>query len=153
MIDLPLHPQPPHQQPRTFVDPERLAEHVERENNALASMQAAQERRVDQLVTDVGTIKRDLGHLEGNTGRISESMADLANALKLLMKHDLQMTHDRDILEHARRDIAELNARLVRIELVMPGLIERSRWVTNGLLFVVGAVGVALLSLVVIRGQ
>lgn len=149
---------PPQQSPRpdipvvtrtVFTDTERLADHMRRENDVLTNLHAAQERRVDQLVEAVGRISGDVSRLEESTSRMSDSMADLAESMKLLLRLDLQAQHDRQALVQVRSEIDSLQKRLAAVEIQMPGLIERSKWVTNGLLFVVGAVGVALLAVVV----
>jgi len=115
------------------------------EADALANMMAADSRRVDQLVEDVGVVK---GRMES----VHTGVNELRSALAVLVKHEVLMN------EHARSavsvssDVAALDVRVQAIEREMPQLKESRQWVVRGMLMVLLIVGMALLALVVKGG-
>jgi hypothetical protein len=105
--------------------------------------------RVDILVGDIGKIRGDVAHVKEKIEDMSDGMVELRGAMTLLVKHDLQMQHDREAVAIVRADIQDLGARVRLIEVGMPGLVEVRRWIVIGVIGILASVGAASLALVV----
>jgi hypothetical protein len=105
--------------------------------------------RVDILVGDIGKIRGDVAHVKEKIKDVSDGMVELRGAMTLLVKHDLQMQHDREAVAIVRADIQDLGARVRLIEVGMPGLVEVRRWIVIGVIGILASVGAASLALVV----
>ena len=115
------------------------------EADALANMMAADSRRVDQLVEDVGVVK---GRMES----VHTGVNELRSALAVLVKHEVLMNEHARIAVSVSSDVAALDVRVQAIECEMPQLKESRQWVVRGMLLVLAMVGLALLALVVNGG-
>ena len=112
------------------------------EADALANMLAADSRRVDALTQDMGEVKADV--------RVVRSGVDeLRSALAVLVKHEVRMENQASDFAELRSQVIATDQRVQVIEHAMPQLIETRKWTMGAVLAVAGAVGVALLALVV----
>ncbi len=115
------------------------------EADALANMMAADSRRVDQLVEDVGVVK---GRMES----VHSGVNELRNALAVLVKHEVIMGQTAQAATEFRVELASINARVHIIEKEVPALKETREWVVRGMLMVLGIIGLAMVALVLKAG-
>lgn len=130
-------------------DPDRAAVELAREHEALANMQGADSRRIDGLVADVGEIKGDMRSLRGDMQRIGSGVEQLQESMAVLNRHAVLMETQASDIATLRRDTAGLDQRLRSVEMAIPPLQEARKVLWGGMLATIGAVGAALVALVV----
>ena len=75
-------------------------------------------------------------HSNERTAAVASQTADHENRIRVLEK----LVPD------------DIDSRLIKIETAMPGLIESRKWMTTGIIAIIGAIGLAVLKLVIIAG-
>lgn len=111
------------------------------EADALANMMAADSKRVDQLVDDVGIVK---GRMESVHAGVNELRA----ALTVLVKHEVLMGQNSQAAIDLRGEVAAINARVHVVEKEIPSLKETREWIVRGMLAILGVLGLAVVALV-----
>ena len=87
--------------------------------------------------------------MSATVGRVEDKIDKLGDTLAGIVRiEERQMTNSLQIAE-ARADISAQSVRLEKIEIQMPGLAEKARWVVGALLGVCAAVGTAVLAMVI----
>lgn len=117
----------------------------DRQAQALANMMGADSRRIDELVGDVGEIK-------GTVAGVKDGVDELRNALAVLVRHDVQMEHNRQAADALRAKVEIIDGRLHAVESALPPLVEMRAWAVRAMLGVLGVIGLALLGLVLVKG-
>ena len=130
-------------------DPERAAEALAREHEALANMQGSDARRIDSLVQDVGEIKGDMRSLMGGVGRLGDGVEKLQESMAAFNRHAVSVEHQASDIATLRRETSALDGRLRAVEMDIPPLKEARKLLWSGMVATIGAVGAALLVLVI----
>lgn len=138
-----------HMTSRISFDADRAAQELAREHGALASMQGADSRRIDGLVSDVGEIKGDMRSLMGGVERLGSGVEKLQESMAAFNRHAVSVEHQASDIATLRRETASLDKRLRDIEVVLPQLQEVRGDIRKGMIFVIAGVGAALLMLVI----
>jgi outer membrane murein-binding lipoprotein Lpp len=125
---------------------------IDRQTQALANMMGADSRRIDDLVENVGEIKGDVQAVKGKVDGVASGVDELRSAMAVLVRHDVQMEHNRAATDRLAADVQKLDDRMSAVEVQMPALIEMRGWGVKAILAVLGVVGLALLALVVAKG-
>jgi septal ring factor EnvC (AmiA/AmiB activator) len=112
------------------------------ETDALANMMAADSRRIDTLVQDVGEVKGTVSH-------IHDGVDKLQNALTILVRHETRMVEYSEKHASANNRLDVMDQRVKEIEKKLPALEETRGWTVKGILTVIAAVGFAVLALVI----
>jgi outer membrane murein-binding lipoprotein Lpp len=135
---------------RSFLhfDPQRAAEQLQREHDALANLAGSDNARIDGLVQDVGAIKGSVNALGGEVGRANEGIKALTESMTVLNRHSVLMERQAEEQAQARKDREDLDKRLRVIEGHMPGLIEMRKIAMSGFAGLAVLVGGAVLALV-----
>lgn len=134
---------------RISYDPERAAQELAREHEALANMQGSDSRRIDSLVQDVGEIKGDMRSLMGGVDRLGSGVEKLQESMAAFNRHAVSVEHQASDIATLRRETAGMDNRLRDIEVVLPQLQEVRGDIRKGMIFVIAGVGAALLMLVI----
>lgn len=125
-----------------------------READALAAMAGADSQRIDSLVGVVGEVRGQVGHLTQTVGKVSEGVDELRGAMTVLTRHSIALETHAEKTAASDSLVASINVRLHNVETALsvelPPLKEIRTWAVRGMLFVVTAVGVALLGLVIV---
>lgn len=125
---------------------------LHRQSEALANMMSADSRRIDGLVETVGVIKGDAQAIKGRVEGISSGVDELRSALAVLVRHDVQMEHNRTATDTLAASVAKLDERVDKVEREIPPLIEMRSWAIKAMLAVIAVVGLAVVGLVVFKG-
>lgn len=133
----------------TTFDADRAAHELAREHEALASMQGADSRRIDSLVQDVGEIKGDMRSLMGGVGRLGDGVEKLQESMAAFNRHAVIVETQASDIASLRRETAGLDTRLRAVEMDIPPLKEARKLLWGGMVTTIGAVGAALLALVI----
>lgn len=122
-----------------------------RQNEALGKMMGADSARIDGLVGDVGEIKGRVESVHHKVDRMDGKVDKLTDALAAMVRHEVEIDHQRqDQIIMATR-VDKLEQRQTVTEQAIGPLQEMRTWAVRGILGVLGAVGLAVL-LVVIKG-
>lgn len=138
-----------HMTSRISFDADRAAQELAREHEALASMQGADSRRIDSLVSDVGEIKGDMRSLRGDMQRVGSGVEQLQESMVVLNRRAVLMETQASDIATLRRESSALDQRLRSVEMAIPPLQEVRSDIRKGMIFVIAGVGAALLMLVI----
>ena len=142
---------PPQGRPTMAFDADRAAHELAREHEALASMQGADSRRIDSLVSDVGEIKGDMRSLMGGVDRLGSGVEKLQESMAAFQRHAVIVETQSSDIASLRRESAILDKRLRDVEVVMPQLQEVRGDIRKGMIFVIAGVAAAVLAQVINR--
>lgn len=115
------------------------------EADVLAQMRAADSRRVDQLVEDVGAVK-------GGVNELRTGVNELRSAMAVLVKHEVLVEQNAQVSSEIRAEVSAIEVRVHTIEIAMPQLKEARDWVVRAMLAVIGVVALAVIALAVKTG-
>lgn len=130
------------------LDPERAVADLAREHQVLAGMTGADSARIDALVGDVGTIKGSVQAVNSKVDGVASGVNELRDALAILVRHDVEMSHNRTAAEALRVDVNTMSGRVQVLERQIGPVVEMRGWVIGGGLAVLGVVGLGLVALV-----
>ena len=116
-----------------------------REHDALGAMLGADTRRIDHLVQDVGAIK-------GDVRNVRDGVDKLQDALSVLVRFEVRMEQHTSSAAATESRLKEHDGRLQSIERKVTGWDETRTWVLRAGLLVLGAVGLAVVGLVIKGG-
>lgn len=112
------------------------------ETDALANMLAASDSRIDVLAEHVGEVKADVR-------QVRAGVDELRSALAVLVRHEVRMDSNAAELGALRAELTAQGKCIHEIQVQMPQLMETRGLIMRGVLAVIGAVGVAVLAVVV----
>lgn len=135
--------------PTMAFDSDRAAQELAREHEALANMQGADSRRIDSLVSDVGEIKGDMRSLMGGVERLGNGVEKLQESMAAFNRHAVIVETQSSDIATLRRETAALDNRLRAVEMDIPPLKEARKLLWGGMVTTLGAVGAALVALVI----
>jgi hypothetical protein len=123
-----------------------------RQAEALGNMMAADSRRIDGLVEDVGEVKGDVKGVRSDVIRMAESIDKMQGAMTAFAQHAIRVEHMDDHYKALDLRVNENRADISKLKEVMPGLVEARDWQVLMLKVVIGAVAAAVLGLVIVKG-
>jgi phage shock protein A len=123
-----------------------------RQAEYLARAMDADSQRIDSLVDAVGTVKGHVQEVRSKIDGVDGKVDQLRDALAVLVRHDVQMDHQRPASEMMQGRVDRLEGRMSHLEGAIGPLQEMRTWAVRGLLLRVGTVGMAVLGLVLSKG-
>ena len=116
---------------------------------------SADQQRVDDLVQAMGTLNGTVSHLHDGVAELKDGMTELRGAMTVLSRHSIALERQAEDHGQTRAELTRHDARITAVETKLaaelPPLVEARTYAVRGVLFVLTAVGVALLALVIKR--
>ena len=127
---------------------EQIIEGVYRNTHLMAQQVSHLGARTDTLVGEVGEVRGDVRALRGDIGRVTEGVDELRDAMSILSRHSVLMETASTNIGALSARVTGLEERIRPIETALPGLLEARASAVKAVLYVFGAVAVAVLGLV-----
>lgn len=96
----------------------------------------------------IAMLERDRDELREAVMSLRDSQASISQSLSRLVSLEERHIETREAISRAFKHIEKMGDRVLVIEKAMPGLQEARTWIINGVLSVVGVVGLAAAALV-----
>ena len=130
---------------RGLTDTDRALSELARDQRALAGMTGADSARIDKLVGEVGTLGGDVRAVKEKVEGVADGVNELRDALTVLVRHDVQMTHNTAEAASLRKETAALDNRVQVLERQVGPLVETRK----GIMVLASAVAVTILLAIV----
>lgn len=95
----------------------------------------------DEVSNDV--LRAELRAVADRQGEMSRTLGKMADTLSAVVRMEERLTEGREALARAFTELDDHELRLKRVELDLPALKEARKWITGGIVAVVGAMIVA----------
>lgn len=103
----------------------------------------------DSMEVEVALLKRDNRQLQEAVESIKESHVEISKSLSALVMIEGSLSEMKGTFTRIFDKCESFDTRLKVVEVSLPSLIETRTWIINGILAVVGIVGIAMVYMVV----
>jgi hypothetical protein len=134
------------------TDPDAAFSMQARQTEALANMMSADSSRIDTLFQDVGAMRGTVEVVHSKVNDVAAGVDKLSDALAVMVRHELTMEHTAAEVRVMTERQGKFDERLHSLERKAPGWDEARTWLIRAGLLVLGAVGMAVVALVVKTG-